>query len=445
MLHPPSLTLIGVGMARVAAQKADLDELRAGHERAQQTASNAKRAAERSLSPLSARRKRPDEQRDGIARAIRAYRELDKGEVPNIRVRTAFIRRPDARTTRDTDWNRGVDIDTRPPMSRLIAGAGSRALPTYLTMVYLAHLRKDAAGRAFDNDIPNLRKPGKPKPWVELAGMYRAPRPGMTQSANRRRLRVSLNTALDTLADHQLVTLTGPEGSAGRYEGFTVLSDSDTEDQYVVPGEGRRNNYAIRVPATFFFNGWHLVLTPSEIAVLLAIIDRTGLLGKKPRSGAIREVGVDLKESERWGTYGLSGEAYASVHMLKAFGIIDVIDPMANRARPMPYLTGSRSSDGTVQWKFEDGQHIPFRLLYPPTSDMSMADTLFDEIAFDAVMDCLDDAIAKQEQKLSAAVASLKSFALEAGTDENRPDGAPQAAAKSSTANPRTDEREQAD
>lgn len=426
----------------MSAREADLDELRAEYERAQQAAGNAKRAAERALVVLSARRKRLDEQRDGIARATRAYRELDKGEVPSIRVRTAFIRRPDARSSRGTDWNRGVDIDTRPPMSRLIAGSGSRALPTYLTMIYLAHLREDAAGRAFDNDIPNLRKPGRLKPWVELAGMFRAPRPGMTQSANRRRLRVSLNTALDTLADHQLVTLTGPEGSAGRYEGFTVLSDDDSEDRYVVPGEGRRNNYAIRVPATFFFNAWHLVLTPSEIAVLLAIIDRTGLLCRKPRSGSIGEIGVDLKESERWATYGLSGEAYAAVHMLKAFGIIDVIDPMANRARPMPHLTGSRSSDGTFQWKLEDGQHIPFRLLYPPTSDMSMADTLFDENAFDAVKDRLDDAIAAQERRLSAAVASLATSSHEAGTDEKQPDGAPLAGARPSTTNLRPEECE---
>lgn len=286
-------------------------------------------------------------------------------------------------------------------MSRLIAGSGSRALPTYLTMLYSAHLRDDAPGRVFDNDIPNLRTSGRARPWVDLAGMHRPPRSGMTPSTNRRRLRKSLTTALDTLEKHRLVALTGPEGAAGRYDRFTVLADDDTEDQYSVPGGGLPNRVAIRLPSLFFYNGWHLVLTSSEIAVLLAIVDRTGYLSRKPRTGAVGDVGVDLKESERWGTYGLSGEAYNAIHTLAMFGLIDVLDPMPNRARPIPYFTAVRTNEGTVRFDLEGDQHVPLRLVYPPATTDATVDTLFEGNAYDTAMSALDAAIAVERERIN--------------------------------------------
>jgi hypothetical protein len=77
-----------------------------------------------------------------------------------------------------------------------------------------------------------------------------------------------------------------------------------SESQYRVPSE--RESDAIRLPAAFFFNGWHLVLAPGEIAMLLAIMDMARAVGRPTQLGT--EQLVALPQSIRHDLYGLTGE-----------------------------------------------------------------------------------------------------------------------------------------
>jgi hypothetical protein len=132
----------------------------------------------------------------------------------------------------------------------------------------------------------------------------------------------------------------------------------------------------VLVPEEFFRHGWHLVLEPAEIAVLFALIDRTAhLRSAKPDPLG----GVDLKESVRWGAYGISGEAYHSIHSLEQFGLITVRDPM-----PHGSLSG-HSGDGSRNAAVLNQQHVALRLTYDPTAVPS----IFSRDALDTVKKAL--------------------------------------------------------
>ncbi len=117
--------------------------------------------------------------------------------------------------------------------------------------------------------------------------------------------------------------------------------------------------------ADFFRHGWHLVLTDHELVTLLAIIDRTGYIRRVERSRELHDMGVDLKEAVRYTTYGLSGEAYNSIHMLARFGLINLIDPMPDRRNPTPRSPNPSPSPETTRKPTPTAE----RLIYPPTTD----------------------------------------------------------------------------
>lgn len=406
----------------VKAQPADLDALRADKERDDRVRNQQAEAAERAIPAVEQRRRQLATRRPGIDRALQQYDDLDRGEAPEIRIRVPFIqlatprddrirnakRIPPGRPQTRAPWDRSNDISTRPPMTKLLASSGSRALPTYLSALYIAHLRA-VPGEPFENDIPNTQRWGSHS-WVELAGMYLPNSGALTPGSRKRRQRKALTTALDTLEQHRLIALSGPAGRAGRYEHFRVLTESGAEDQYRVPGGTAPNKEAIRVPWTFFSRGWHLVLTPAETATLLAIIDRTALYRNLRRERGIMDMGVDLKESVRWKTYGLSDEAYETVHNLHDFGLIRVLDPMPNRANPKPYTHISMVGRKIVLHS-ETDERVALRLIYPPEPS-TPRETLFDKDAFDVV----DTALSKRTTALQAV----------ADAAETPPDSQPQ-------------------
>lgn len=151
-----------------------------------------------------------------------------------------------------------------------------------------------------------------------------------------------------------------------------------------MPGENVSRKKAVRLPSEFFRNGWHLVLTDLEIVTLLAIIDRTGFLRRAPRSGKLRDEGIDLKEAIRNEFYGLSGEAYSTIHALDQFGLIDVKDPMPNRNNPKKAPVPLTQSSAV---SMEDpNERVPWRLIYPSAAAGS---TPFSDNAYDTVIDRL--------------------------------------------------------
>lgn len=326
-----------------------------------------------------------DFDKPAIDQAVAAYGRLDHGQAPEIRIRSDFVhlskhaQAARAAATGTGVWDRATDIATRPPLTKLIAAAGSRALPVYASLLYVAQLQTDAGLKAFDNDLPNAPTSGVGVCWTELTGVHHGNDGRSYREGARRRRRV-LTTALDSLVDHGLVDLAQP-GGRGKYNGFRVLMDDGTNRPYTAAGES--STKVIRLPAAFFFHGWHLVLTPAEVAALLIIADRTYRFRNSKRDGTPRTAGIDLKSTVRWNEYGLSGEAYYSVRMLDTLGLIDLIDPMPHRGNRLHEARKVTADDGSTSTVFEKPPRIPFRLIHPPDDDADLS--IFNKPAFDVV------------------------------------------------------------
>ncbi|MBH0118002.1 hypothetical protein I0Q12_00020 [Rhodococcus sp. CX] len=230
-------------------------------------------------------------------------------------------------------------------------------------------------GARFINRHPNINPKDSRDSWLTLAGLA-----DDVRVDQRRGLRRKFNTAVDGLRAHDLISLEGAAGQAGRYRSFTLQKEDASNTPYTVPGDDTARREAITLPTAFFLQGWHLVLTDLELVTLLAIIDRTGQLRLVPRSGELRDKGVDLKKQVRFETYGLSDEAYNTVHMLDRFGLIDVEDPMPNRSNParfaallLPTDKADESANTTPHdahsnapgGKSDSNERVPYRLIYP--------------------------------------------------------------------------------
>jgi hypothetical protein len=293
---------------------------------------------ERSLQKIKARRKwrldKLTKEKAAIQRAVGAYSVLDRGDVPWVVLRRRFIRLGAARQMISAESEveeprelsraaqareRRREIDTRPPLTRLVHRQ-SNALSLYLTAIYVAHLEAKP-GRAFDNRRYNTRSnEDDSKSWSWLAGLS-VPREIRSRRARMRR-------ALDELVAAGLINIQ-PPGVHYRYESWLLLKEDGSESQYRVPSE--RESDAIQLPATFFLKGWHLVLTPGEIAMLLVIMDMARSVGRSTAPG--NQQWVALPRSIRRDLYGLTGEIYLHAQQLREFGLVDFQDPMATRRR----------------------------------------------------------------------------------------------------------------
>ena len=161
----------------------------------------------------------------------------------------------------------------------------------------------------------------------------------------------SLWLLASSTSDHQ--------GCAIGTRSWLLLKEDGSESQYRVPSE--RESEAIKLPATFFLNGWHLVLTPGEIAMLLAIMDMARSVGRPSEPDT--QQWVALPQSTRRDLYGLTGEIYLHAQQLREFGLVYFHDPMPTRRRgkistkrmPPPATRGrqhSRRGTGGAQASF---------------------------------------------------------------------------------------------
>jgi hypothetical protein len=298
--------------------------------RAERQAEWSRRAAETARASRQSRLRRLQTGRDAVRYALEAYRALDDGHRPMIALRQGFVYLADPRPTLPDVDTEAVqdpkertksrltrDIETRPPLTKLV-NRKTNALSLLLTTIYIAHLECQP-GRTFRNVHRNaITKPEAPS-WATLAGL------GATSLRTRR---VRVTRALHELADAGLVEI-GTPGERDRFEGFWLNREDGTQTRYTPPGEHAAE--VVVLPASFFLNGWHLVLEPKEIAALLAIVELTNrILGSRQRDN---ERGVALPRSVRWTRYGLSGEVYEAVHELDEFGLIDIRDTMPRRRR----------------------------------------------------------------------------------------------------------------
>lgn len=290
-----------------------------------------------------------------IKNGLHEYQSVDTGSRPEICLRQAFVRlatpraiqvelkerTPDDQSTR-LDRSRG-DWTTRPPAAKLVVRR-SYALSFYLSVIYLAHLESGTKGHLDNQRRYAARMDGRAS-WATVTGLGGGP------TTRARRARVC--RALDVLQSARLVDLAQENGLVS-YETFRVLRDDGAEGPYTVPGQDPRSHLVL--PTSFFYNGWHLVLEPREIVMMLAIIDMTRRVGQRQ---AADYPGVALPEIERWRYYGLSGETYGAIHELAEFGLIDIYDPMPNRRRGRITQHVSRPMDD------ETGlAPIPYRFTY---------------------------------------------------------------------------------
>jgi hypothetical protein len=170
--------------------------------------------------------------------------------------------------------------------------------------------------------------------------------------------RARLARDLDELHRADLVTI-GASGAQARYENFRLLAEDSTDRPYTVP-KGEPRTPVIMLPYNFFANGWHLALSPAEIAVLLMVRH-----AERTFPASTEEPGVALPRSIRWAVYGISGEAYEAIHNLAKFGLLSVHDPMPHRRHgklhPLPPpLKAAAEADGDTT------SPVPYRLETAP-------------------------------------------------------------------------------
>jgi len=271
-----------------------------------------------------------DREREAIVRATRAYEDLDQGDSPWIVLRSQFVRletprrlvqpeEPQELSPAERRRERAREIGSRPPLTRLV-NRPTNALALYLSAVYMAHLEAQP-GHAFTNRRHNtVNKRDGSKAWNLLAGMWTTAGPAGRRARMRR--------AVKDLSSAGLVAFKQPEGRP-QYEGWTLLQEDGSEARYRRPSEQEPG--AVVLPAAFFLRGWHLVLTPGEIALLLAIENMHRLFGGSPEPDQRRWIA--LPQSVRRGYYGISGEIYLHAQQLREFGLVEFRDPMPNRRR----------------------------------------------------------------------------------------------------------------
>lgn len=349
----------GAGTAGLSAAERDKKERHAKH---LQTAINTHKKERRRRYRDLVNRKRELEQ------AVSTYQTMDKG-LESVQVPAAFIRLLYRRPSTLWDngplpWGATIDRDaelrSRPPITRLVH-RDANAISLLMTLLYVAQI-DFPAGSTFLNQRPNYIPRGTTEPWAQLAGF---PTTGSTRAQRAR-----FTTALRALESVGIV-----EPNKGRWAGF-MLRVGDGRGDHVVLGDATARTVAVKVPAQFFYQGWHLVLKPKEIAVYLAILELSARFSWRPTVTPDQE-GVALPIVERRGLYGITDEVYESIHLLDEFNLIDIKDTVDGRSRgkvkvfPPGDPNGSRAPE-------------PYRLIYPP-ADVPSTGYLTGSTAFNFV------------------------------------------------------------
>lgn len=312
------------------------------------------RAVKKLTAERAGRLKKLEDREVSIHRAVQAYRGLHD-PYTTIRLRSEFVALrhqrplppalggpereppPDRRTQLQDDYR------TRPPSTKLLMHK-THALQSYLAMIFVAHAEgtKSTAARA------NASKAAEgTESWAVLCGRW-AP----TVRARRARLARDL----EELQRADLVSI-GASRAQARYENFRLLADDLTDRAYTLPKGGTP---VITLPYDFFANGWHLALSPAEIAVLLMVRH-----AERAFRASAEQPGVAVPRAVRWASYGISGEAYEVIHELKEFGLLTVHDPMPHRRHGKlrllpPPLKAAAEADG------DSKSPVPYRLETAP-------------------------------------------------------------------------------
>lgn len=267
-----------------------------------------KKAAARSRDARARRRAQLLTQVADFDAAVGLYKSLAKGLPGNeVRLRPGFHRNPHrAEPVVDVEGVETFPIDTRPPATQLV-NRQNRGLQVYLTAIFEAQCRTRPGARSRNDRSLIARADG----WSTLAG---------DRDSSPRNRRLHLQRALSKLESIGLVEL-GPEASNRRYDAFRLMSDDASGSNYRVPGEK-----AIGVPASFFIDGWALVLEPREIVTFLMLNDLATRFAREHRRN-----GIGAVDFVRRAEYGITPEVFEAHRELAEFGLISTTDTVPNR------------------------------------------------------------------------------------------------------------------
>ncbi len=269
-----------------------------------------------------------------------------------IRIRRGYARRQEPLEGPYSD-RKLPPRDLRPPATRLLSANGS-ALEMHLTCLFVAQATT-APGKAPGRTrlvLPRSSDNSGLTPWADLVAAPATLRKTtgrltwVTVEDNRVR---QLAGTLGRLASGEVGLLDFPRATEvkGRFEHFRMLDETGRLDRaskvaYVVPTVGED---LFALPVEFFTRGWHIALSDSEIAMLLALSACRCEITPWPSDGV-----VAIDGASRIRRYGLSPDAYATHKLLEKFGVLEVLPAEGRR------------EDGTFD-KFGAGNEpIPHRL-----------------------------------------------------------------------------------
>ncbi|MDO2396105.1 hypothetical protein QRB38_20225 [Mycobacterium avium subsp. hominissuis] len=295
--------------------------------------------AEKNL--YEARERRLAHLRDGVTRraidrATERLTTLAHPELDYIAIRSPFIYGPQQVATPDAP---GDVTLLPPPLSRVLRRKNQYAIALYLTLLFVQQM---LAFRAAHGD-PGVVGPRRRKAVYNVDGAPSEASLIGLPSNDRRNQRRVFNRALDALQSAELIDY-GPDRQ--RYATYALNAEDGSGHTYTVPAGEPDSAAYLCLPAAFFTAGWPMILTPSELATFLAIChyaDR--ILPRNPTGETPRQ--IYLAKSLRDKHFGLSDEAYESIHTLAEFRLIDVHDPVEGRRRGRisPERTGGKRPD----------------------------------------------------------------------------------------------------
>jgi hypothetical protein len=267
------------------------------------------------------RLKRLEQREAGIREACKAYNHTmsrdDRMSLATLVIREPFIlcdppRSLPVHDPEDDGPAPPEDVATRPAMTQLVHRR-TDALAFYLTALWDAQTSTQpgdaytAAWPLYDAAVG----------WDRMFGWRHLDMP-------KRDKQVRLQRILLELAARDLVGLASTR-TPGRYENFTLLTDGRGVKRYRVP----KHDATITVPAELVTNGWHLVLTPPEIVVMLMLL----AAAQRYRTAHHGPDGVGVAPRIRREVYGVTPEVYEAHNELWEFGLIERVDSVPGRRR----------------------------------------------------------------------------------------------------------------
>lgn len=185
-----------------------------------------------------------------------------------------------------------------PPMVRL-AHRSPLSASLYLSALLVGNCLLEP-GSAWENKLDNVYSHSPLPSWSEVLGQDR-------DELSRRRI-VKCLVHMDKL---DMVSPRGDGESRGRWSRWLLLSETGDGKPYRVPSDG------LHLPIGFFLEGWHLALTPAELACYL-----TFQAASSAGSFHHREGGIGLSRRNRIVHFGLTDEAYTCVNELVEYGLL---------------------------------------------------------------------------------------------------------------------------